>query len=132
MSQDAGLSVDQKASQPLPWTFWVVVFIAFINAVGFTIIIPTLYPLAKQFELNDFHASLLITAYAGSQFMATPVLGRLSDQLGRKPLLVLSLLGTCLSNLLASLTPIAWPLFLARVLDGLTGGQYIYCPGCGQ
>lgn len=110
-------------TSPLPLEFWIVVFIAFINAVGFTIIIPTLYPLAKQFELTDFEASLLTTAYAGSQFIATPILGRLSDQLGRKPLLVVSLLGTCLANLLASLTPIAWPLFLARILDGLTGGN---------
>lgn len=107
----------------LPFSFWIMVFIAFINAVGFTIIIPTLYPLAKQFQLSDFEASLLTTAYAGSQFFATPILGKLSDRLGRKPLLVMSLLGTVLANMLASLTPIAWPLYAARILDGLTGGN---------
>ncbi|MCM1982254.1 MFS transporter [Lyngbya confervoides] len=112
-----------SANPKLPLGFWIMVFIAFINAVGFTIIIPTLYPLAKQFQLTDFEASLLSTAYAGSQFLATPVLGRLSDRLGRKPLLILSLLGTVAANLLASLTPIAWPLFAARILDGLTGGN---------
>lgn len=112
-----------EENQRLPFSFWIVVFIAFINAVGFTIIIPTLYPLAKQFQLTDLEASLLTTAYAGSQFLATPILGRLSDRLGRKPLLVISLLGTFAANILASLTPIAWPLFLARILDGLTGGN---------
>ena len=116
-------NISQADDQRLPLSFWIVVFIAFINAVGFTIIIPTLYPLAKQFQLTDVEASLLSTAYAASQFLATPILGRLSDRLGRKPLLIISLLGTCLSNILASLTPIAWPLFLARVLDGLTGGN---------
>ena len=116
-------STQSSPPDKLPIAFWIVVFIAFINAVGFTIIIPTLYPLAKQFQLSDFQASLLTTAYAGSQFIATPILGRLSDRIGRKPLLVISLLGTCASNLLASLTPIAWPLFLARILDGLTGGN---------
>ncbi len=107
----------------LPVSFWIMVFIAFINAVGFTIIIPTLYPFAKQFQLSDFEASLLTTAYAGAQFLATPILGGLSDRLGRKPLLVMSLLGTVASNLLASFTPLAWPLYLARILDGLTGGN---------
>ncbi len=107
----------------LPLQFWVVTSIAFINAVSFTIIIPVLYPYAKQFGLSDFQASLLTTAYAGCQFVGTPILGSLSDRFGRKPLLIASLLGTVVANLVASLTPIAWPLFAARALDGLTGGN---------
>ncbi len=107
----------------LPWRFWIVALVAFINAVSFTIVIPILYPYAKQFGLSDFQASLLTTAYAASQFVATPILGRLSDQVGRKPLLVLSLLGTVLANGVASLTPVPWLLFLARILDGVTGGN---------
>lgn len=103
--------------------FWIVTFIAFINAVSFTIIIPVLYPYAKQFGLSDFQASLLTTAYAGCQFLGSPILGSLSDRFGRKPLLILSLLGTVVANLIASLTPLAWLLFLARALDGLTGGN---------
>lgn len=112
-----------ESSQRLPWRFWIVTLVAFINAVSFTIIIPVLYPYAKQFGLSDFEASLLTTAYAASQFIGTPILGRLSDRLGRKPLLILSLLGTVAANLVASLAPVAWLLFLARVLDGLTGGN---------
>jgi len=107
----------------LPWRFWIITLVAFINAVSFTIIIPVLYPYAKQFGLSDFEASLLTTAYAASQFIGTPILGRLSDRLGRKPLLVLSLLGTVIANLMASLAPFAWLLFGARALDGLTGGN---------
>jgi predicted MFS family arabinose efflux permease len=107
----------------LPLTFWITALIAFINAVSFTILIPVLYPFAKQFDLNDFQASLLTTSYAISQFFATPVLGRLSDVMGRKPLLMLSLLGTVIANTVASLAPVAWLLFAARILDGLTGGN---------
>lgn len=55
--------------------------IAFINSVSFTIIIPVLYPYAKELSLSDFQASLLTTSYALSQFVATPILGRLSDSL---------------------------------------------------
>ncbi|MGF1460622.1 MAG: MFS transporter [Leptolyngbyaceae cyanobacterium] len=112
---------DQK--NRLPWRFWIITLVAFINAVSFTIIIPVLYPYAKQFGLSDFQASLLTTAYAASQFLGTPILGRLSDRLGRKPLLILSLLGTVAANVMASLAPFAWFLFIARVLDGLTGGN---------
>ncbi|MDY6901931.1 MAG: MFS transporter [Cyanobacteriota bacterium] len=107
----------------LPLQFWIVTLIAFINSVSFTIIIPLLYPYAKQFGLNDFQASLLSTAYALPQFIGTPILGRLSDRLGRKPLLVISLLGTVVSGIVAAVTPIAWLLYVARIFDGLTGGN---------
>jgi predicted MFS family arabinose efflux permease len=107
----------------LPLQFWIVTLVAFINSVSFTIIIPLLYPYAKQFGLNDFQASLLTTAYALPQFIGTPILGRLSDRLGRKPLLVVSLLGTVLAGIVAAITPVAWLLYVARILDGLTGGN---------
>lgn len=107
----------------LPLRFWIVALINFINAVSFTILIPILYPYAKEFGLSDFEASLLTTAYAIAQFFATPILGRFSDTWGRKPLLVLSLFGTVVANLVASITPFVWLLFLARILDGLTGGN---------
>ncbi|NET39913.1 MAG: MFS transporter [Cyanothece sp. SIO1E1] len=112
-----------KAQLNLPLKFWIVALIAFVNSVSFTIIIPILYPYAKEFGLNDFQASLLSAVYAFSQFFATPVLGRLSDFWGRKPLLLVSLWGTVLANLLASFAPVAGVLFFARILDGLTGGN---------
>ena len=114
---------DKPAKEKLPLQFWIVTSIAFINSVSFTIIIPTLYPYAKQFGLTDFEASLLTTAYSLSQFLGTPILGQLSDRLGRKPLLVVSLLGTVASNLLAAVAGVPWLLFGARILDGVTGGN---------
>lgn len=117
------LSRSLKAKFDLPIKFWIIALIAFINSVSFTIIIPILYPYAKQFGLSDFQASLLTTSYAIAQFLATPILGRLSDFFGRKPLLIISLIGTVFANLLASFTPFAWLLFSARILDGLTGGN---------
>lgn len=107
----------------LPFQFWIVASIAFINSVSFTIIIPALYPYAKQFGLSDFQASLLTTAYSLSQFLGTPVLGQLSDRWGRKPVLVLSLLGTVVSNVVAAIAGVPWLLFGARIFDGITGGN---------
>ena len=107
----------------LPPLFWLIALIALINAISFTIIIPLLYPYAKQFGLSDLQASLLTTAFALSQFFGTPILGRLSDRLGRKYILVFSLAGTMVANLLAAVAGVAWLLYAARVLDGLTGGN---------
>ncbi|MDJ0572263.1 MAG: MFS transporter [Pleurocapsa sp. MO_192.B19] len=107
----------------LPPLFWLIALIALINSISFTIIIPLLYPYAKQFGLSDFQASLLTTAFALSQFFGTPILGKLSDRLGRKYILVFSLAGTVVANLLASIAGVAWLLYAARILDGLTGGN---------
>ncbi len=107
----------------LPLQFWILSLIAFINSVSFTAIIPLIYPYAKQFGLSDFQASLLTTAYAIAQFVFTPILGRLSDFLGRKPLLLLSLSGTVVAGAIASVAPVAWLLYAARMLDGVTGGN---------
>lgn len=93
------LKTSSKKPSKLPREFWIVALIAFINSVSFTSIIPLIYPYARQFGLNDFEASLLITIYAVSQFIGTPILGKLSDRFARKPLLVISLLGTVLANL---------------------------------
>ena len=107
----------------LPPLFWLIALIALINSISFTIIIPLLYPYAKQFGLSDLQASLLTTAFALSQFFGTPILGKLSDRLGRKYILVFSLAGTIAANLLASVAGAAWLLYTARILDGLTGGN---------
>ena len=107
----------------LPPLFWLIALIALINSISFTIIIPLIYPYAKQFGLSDLQASLLTTAFALSQFFGTPILGKLSDRLGRKYILVFSLAGTVVANLLASVAGAAWLLYTARILDGLTGGN---------
>lgn len=112
-----------SSSEPLPLRFWIAALVAFVNAVGFTMIIPLIYPYALQFGLSDFQASLLTTAYALAQFVGTPILGRLSDRMGRKPLLVLSLLGTVAANVMAAFAATAALLYTARLLDGITGGN---------
>lgn len=104
-------------------TFWIAAFIAFANALSFTILIPILYLYGKQFGLTDFQTSLLFSIYAVSQFFATPVIGKISDRVGRKPLLLISLAGTVIANFLAGTASTAAILFFARFLDGITGGN---------
>lgn len=102
---------------------WIVSAIALVNSLSFTILLPTLYPYGRQFGLNDFETSLLFSIFSIAQFVATPVIGQLSDQWGRRPLLIVSLAGTVLANVMAGMATAAWVLFLARFLDGITGGN---------
>jgi multidrug resistance protein len=102
---------------------WILVFVCIINSMGFGIIVPVLYPYGKQFGLTGETLGVLIASFSIAQFFATPVLGSLSDKWGRKPLLVISLAGTCISFLLFAEARSILMLFSARILDGLTGGN---------
>jgi predicted MFS family arabinose efflux permease len=104
-------------------SFWITALVAFVNALSLTILIPVLYLYGRQFGLTDFQTSLLFSTYAIAQFFSTPIIGKLSDRFGRKPLLIISLAGTVIANLIAGTAPTALVLFLARFLDGITGGN---------
>jgi len=103
--------------------FWIIALVAFINSMSLTILIPIIYLYGKQFHLNDFQTSLLFAIYSITQFLSTPVIGKLSDIYGRKPLLIISLAGTVIANFIAGTATTAAVLFLARFLDGITGGN---------
>lgn len=104
-------------------TIVVLMLVMLINALSYGVIIPLLYPYAARFGINPTGLSFLFASYSLLQFLATPLIGRLSDRYGRKPLLVISLIGSSLSlALFASATGVI-QLFLARMLDGVTGGN---------
>lgn len=102
---------------------WVLVFVCIINSLGFGIIVPVLYTYGKTYGVTGETLGALTASFSVAQFFATPVLGSLSDKWGRKPLLVISLAGTCLSFLLFAWAGSIFILFTARILDGLTGGN---------
>ena len=102
---------------------WVLVFICIINSIGFGIIVPLMYGYGKRFGITEQTLGWLTAAFSIAQFFATPVLGDLSDKYGRKPLLAISLLGTCISFLLFAEARGIVMLFVARILDGITGGN---------
>lgn len=101
----------------------VVGLISIVNALGYGIIIPIIYTYSMKFGLTDAQNGLLFAAFSASQFISTPIIGRLSDKYGRKPLLVVSIAGTAVSFLMAAFAPNAIFLFMARILDGLTAGN---------
>lgn len=101
----------------------IIALIAIVNALGYGIIIPIIYSYSRKYGLTDFQNGLLFSLYSICQFIATPIIGRLSDKYGRKPLLVISLAGTAVSFFMAAFAPNAIVLFIARALDGLTAGN---------
>lgn len=102
---------------------WILVFVCIINSLGFGIIVPVMYQYGKTFGLTGTTLGILTASFSIAQFFATPVLGALSDSWGRKPVLIISLLGTCVSFLLFAWAKGLFMLFAARILDGLTGGN---------
>lgn len=101
----------------------IIALIAIVNALGYGIIIPILYSYSQKYGLSDFQNGLLFATFSLCQFLSTPIIGRLSDKYGRRPLLILSISGTAVSFLLMAFAPSAIFLFIARALDGITAGN---------
>ncbi|GAB4499533.1 MAG: tetracycline resistance MFS efflux pump [Anaerolineales bacterium] len=97
--------------------------IVLIDLLGLTIIIPLMPLYAAAFGASAFTIGLLGAAYPAMQFIGAPLLGRLSDRYGRKPILVISQIGTFAGFILLGLANNLWILFLARIIDGLSGAN---------
>ncbi len=104
-------------------SLWIIALIAMVNMLGYGIILPILYAYSKKYGLSDFQNGLLFASYSICQFISTPIIGRLSDKYGRRPLLLISIMGTALSFFVTAFAPNVIFLFLARALDGLTAGN---------
>src|SRR5437899_2247457 len=102
---------------------FIIALIAVVNMLGYGIIIPILYAYSKKFGLSDFQNGLLFAMFSLCQFISTPIIGRLSDKYGRRPLLLISIVGTAVSFFMAAFAPNAFFLFFSRALDGLTAGH---------
>ena len=95
----------------------------FLDLVGFGIVIPILPLYAERFGASPLMVGLLLSIYSAMQGLFAPILGRLSDRIGRRPVLLLSVIGTAAGFLLMGVANSLALLFLARVIDGITGGN---------
>jgi DHA1 family tetracycline resistance protein-like MFS transporter len=95
----------------------------FVNLVGFGIIVPLLPFYAETFGASPLAIGLLFAVFSLCQLIAAPILGDWSDRYGRRPVLILSLAGTVLSFVMMALATSFSMLFMARVVDGLSGGN---------
>ena len=102
---------------------FVIFLTVFIDMVGFGIVIPVLPLYAEHFHATPIEIGWLTGIYSGMQIIFMPILGRLSDRFGRRPVLIVSLAGTALGFLIMGWATSLPLLFAARIIDGATGGN---------
>lgn len=97
--------------------------IVLVDMLSFSLVLPLLPYYAARFGASPALTGLIFSSYPLMQVIATPILGRLSDVWGRKPVLLLSIGGTACALVVLGLSNSVWMLFASRMLDGVTGGN---------
>src|SRR5258708_15674182 len=97
--------------------------IVLVDLFGLTIIIPLLTIYAEHFGASALEATLLVSIYALCQLVSGPLLGRVSDRIGRKPVLLVSQVGTFIGFLVLARAGSLWMIYLSRIIDGSTAGN---------
>ena len=126
LERDA-VSAAQRTSRsgrpPLPagyLTLWTTVA---LDLVGFGIVVPILGRYAERFGASGLQVGLLFASYSLAQLICAPLLGKLSDRIGRKPVIILSLVGTAVGSFVTGAAGALWLLFVGRIVDGASGGS---------
>lgn len=101
----------------------VVFLIVFVDLIGFGIVIPFLPLYAEEYGPSPVVFGLLMASFSAMQFVFAPILGRLSDRVGRRPVLLLSLAGSVVGYLLFAFAGSLAVLFVSRIIDGISGGN---------
>jgi multidrug resistance protein len=108
---------------PLPPGFGTIWTSVAIDLVGWGIVLPILPLYAEDFTDDKVTIGVLVAVFSLMQLLFAPVWGRVSDRVGRKPVLVVSLAGTAVGSLLMGVAGSLWVLFLGRIIDGISGGS---------
>lgn len=100
-----------------------------IDSIGFGLIIPVMPELISELKgipINkaSTYGSLLLSAFAFTQFLFAPMIGNLSDKYGRRPILLLSLFGFAIDYIILAISPSYSWLFLGRIIAGFTGASF--------
>lgn len=104
----------------------IIIFVTvFIDLVGFGIVIPILpiYAETAPYNATPFEIGMLFSIYSWMQFFFSPILGRLSDKYGRRPILFISILGSALGYFVVGYASTLFLVFAGRIISGVTGGN---------
>jgi MFS family permease len=97
--------------------------VVLVDVFGMTLVLPLLGPYAERFHASPLQATLLVSVFAVCMLISGPILGSLSDRYGRKPLLLVSQLGTLIGFVLLARAQSLAMIFFSRALDGMTAGN---------
>lgn len=109
--------------QPLPPGFGSLWSTVVLDLIGFGIVLPILPLWAEDLGASARVVGVILAAYSVAQLIGAPVLGRLSDRIGRRPLLVFALAGSALGHVVTGVAGSVTVLILARLLDGFSGSS---------
>ena len=108
----------------------VVFFIMLMDIVGLSILVPVAPYIIQQYSNNALMVTMLTVIYAAGLFFAAPALGKISDRVGRRPVLLISVLGSAIGYFIFGIGGALWVLFLSRLIDGITGGNLSTAAAC--
>jgi DHA1 family tetracycline resistance protein-like MFS transporter len=97
--------------------------VVFINLVGFGLVVPLLPFFGQSLKAEAWQVALMFSAYSLGQFFAEPFWGRLSDRIGRKPVLLITVLANALGYLALAFVPNIWLAIAVRLFTGLGAGN---------
>lgn len=116
-------SPSSRQREPLPKGYWTIWTTVALDLIGFGIVVPILGVYAERYGASGVTVGWLFATYSLAQMVFSPLLGRLSDHVGRKPVIVISLIGTAVGSLITGAAGALWVLFLGRAIDGASGGS---------
>ena len=120
----------QRAERrPLPPGFGTIWSTVALDLVGFGIILPILALYGERFGASPTTLGFVVSSFSVAQLICSPLLGRLSDRIGRRPVILLSLFGTALGSVITGGATSVWMLFLGRVVDGASGASVSVAQG---
>lgn len=108
---------------PLPKGYWTIWTTVALDLVGFGIVVPILGVYAERFGASGYAVGWLFATFSLAQLVCAPLLGRLSDRIGRKPVIIISLVGTAIGSFVTGAAGALWVLFLGRIIDGASGAS---------
>ncbi len=97
--------------------------IMLMDVIGITLLSPVAPYIVQKYSHSALMVTMVTVLYAGGQFIAAPLIGKLGDRYGRRPVLLVSLLGQAIGYLVFGLGGALWILFLGRIIGGITGGN---------
>jgi MFS transporter, DHA1 family, tetracycline resistance protein len=121
--------VAKKERTPMPAGYWTIWTTVALDLVGFGIVVPILGRYAERFGANGLQVGLMFASFSIAQMVFAPILGRISDKVGRKPVIVFSLIGTAVGSFVTGAAGALWVLFLGRILDGASGASVAVAQG---
>ena len=97
--------------------------VVLLDVIGLAILMPVQAYIVRQYSDEALMVAMIPVLYAAAQFFAAPLLGKLSDRFGRRPVLLVSIFGSALGYFLFGIGGALWVLFLSRLIDGFTAGN---------